>query len=259
MQKVALLRVGADSSNLGFHSPLFKDGSYDYIPINETYNEKPKNKGKEIIETRTYGNTKSFKDRLLIDYFPENKKEKFKNRIIHFDPEFKTFTYGDPSFTKKKLGELMKDDYLLLYCSLTNQKNGETGLYLFAYFCVEIAMNIANTTQRKDVLKYFKNNFHVKHEHIFLRDVGHEKNKGLKLVKGDLNKSKVIKKPVLISKKSRYPDGKERYDVSTSMQTIFGNFNGRVCIQRNALRIISNKENVEKTIKWLETLDKLII
>src|ERR1700733_15047811 len=122
MQKVALLRVGADSGNLGFHAPLFEDGRYDYIPINERYNELPKNKGKEIIETRTYANTKSFKDKFLIEYFRDNKKDKFLNQIIHFDPEFETFTYGDPSFTKRQIGELQKDDYLLFYCSLTNQK-----------------------------------------------------------------------------------------------------------------------------------------
>ena len=258
MARIALLRVGADSGNLGFHGPLFADGSYDYIPINEKYNQLPKNKGKEIVETRTYGSTKSLRDKFLIDYFLGNKSEKFKNKIIHFDPEFETFTYGDPSFTKKKLGELQKDDYLLMYCSLTDQVTGITALYLFSYFCIEYSVNVTDVNSRKSMIdRGFGKNFHVMHEQIFKRDVTTERNRGLKLVKGNLEKSKVLQKPFLISKKTRYPDGVERFDISDEMQNIFGDFDGHICIQRNSLRIVNDTKCVETTIEWLKTLPAL--
>ena len=44
----------------------------------------------------------------MLHYFPENKKKKFKDSIIHFDPEFEAFTYGDPSRNKKGLAKLQK-------------------------------------------------------------------------------------------------------------------------------------------------------
>src|ERR1039458_3772940 len=88
--KVAMLRIGIDSGSGGIQGPLFRDGSFDYIPI-------PDGLG---IDERTYGNTTSLKQRKLVEYFPESRCVAMAGRSIHFDPEFATFTYGDRKSTR---------------------------------------------------------------------------------------------------------------------------------------------------------------
>ena len=252
--KIALLRVGADSGNLGIHSPLFEDDSFEFIPINEDYNVNPKNGNKQINEIRTFGNTKIKTSKYLIDYFKESKKEKFRNANIHFDPEFKTFTYGDPSFTKKGLSRLEKGDYLIFYSSLS-RSNSEAKLYTIGYFEIDKVKIVIDLKEYKELQKDFGKNFHVMHENIFERDVLCKKNKGLKLVKGT-QKSKLLNKAYLISDKKPYgSDELPRFVVSKEMQKIFGDFDGKICIQRNALRFIIGEKFIEKTYSWLKKLE----
>ncbi|MDI6644593.1 MAG: hypothetical protein QME14_05985 [Methanobacteriaceae archaeon] len=62
-------------------------------------------------ENRTYANTKGRFGRYLSYYLPE----KIKNKKIHFDPEFQTFTYGDIKTKAKYLSKLNKDDLIVFY------------------------------------------------------------------------------------------------------------------------------------------------
>src|ERR1039458_1459287 len=94
--KVALLRIWIDSGSGGIHGPLFHDGSFDYVPIPDGFG----------IDERTYGNTTGLKQRKLVEYFPEPRRVAMANRSIHFDPEFVTFTYGDPTPPKAGLRHL---------------------------------------------------------------------------------------------------------------------------------------------------------
>jgi len=254
---IALLRVGADSGNLGFHSPLFNDGSFDFIPINETYNENPKNINQKIAEERKFSNIKVLKNKFLIEYFPVNKIEKHNNSIIHFDPEFESYTYGDPSFTKSGLLKLEKGNILVFYCSLKpfpKQDNAKVKLYVIGYFEIEKTISVTDLNDYKKIFKDFNKNFHVKHYNIFKRDVTTKKNNGLKLVKGTKN-SRFLKKAQLISENIEYgSDNMKRFVVSRKMQKIFGDFGGKICIQRNSLRFI-DKDFVEKTSIWLNSLE----
>jgi hypothetical protein len=253
--KIALLRVGADSGNLGFHSPLFNKSDYDFIPIPEDFNDSKKSKGKKIDDKEKYTNTIIRRDEYLIKYFPDKKGEKYKNKVIHNDPEFINFTYGDPSPTKVKIGKFMPGDYLLLYCSLEDKRTNKVALYLFAYFVVESAKIVKDLGELNHLKKMgFRNNMHVKHKFIFERDVTTPKNGGLKLVKGDDKKSKVLKEPKKISEiKAKYKKSKNHLVLSKDMQKIFGNLGGKISIQRNALRFIE-RAYVAGTIKWLNKL-----
>jgi hypothetical protein len=252
--QIALLRVGADSGNLGFHAPLFEDGSFEFIPINDLYNVK--NSKSPIDERRTYSNTKGRSGKPLLDYFPENKKNKHKDSIIHFDPEFESFTYGDPSRTKKGLTKLEKGDYLIFYSSLTEyplSKNSKTALYVIGYFEVDESRIVKNVKEYDDVKKKYGKNFHVRHRKIFDRDVSTAKNNGLKLVKGSKN-SKLLKKAYPISEWKPFgKDGKCRFVISKKMQKIFGDFGGKVCIQRNALRYVE-EGYVQSVSNWINEL-----
>lgn len=252
--KIALLRVGADSGNLGFHSPIFEDETFDFIPIDETYNDR---NTEQITEHRTYSNTKIKTKNFLIDYFKENSKNKFKNSIIHFDPEFDTFTYGDPNFNKNGLKRFTKGDYLIFYSSLQSfptNSNNEISLYVIGYFEIETVAVANELNQYESLKEIFNNNFHVKHWNIFKRDVTTLKNRGLKLIKGTKN-SKLLKKAYKISEKIPYgSDNQKRFVISQEMQKIFGDFGGKICIQRNSLRVIEDPEQIEKTISWLRQL-----
>jgi len=253
--QIALLRVGADSGNLGFHAPLFKEGSFEFIPIDDPYNVN--NRHSPIDEKRTYSNAIGRRGKPMLDYFPENKKMKLKDSIIHFDPEFESFTYGDPSRTKKGLAKLEKGDYLIFYSSLTEfprSKNSKTALYVIGYFEVEESRIVKNVKEYDDVKKKYERNFHVRHRKIFDRDVTTAKNNGLKLVKGSKN-SKLLKKAYPISEWKPFgSDGKCRFVISKKMQKIFGDFDGRVCIQRNALRYVE-EGCISITRNWILSLE----
>ena len=101
--KATLLRVGIDKGTDGALAPIFDDGSFEYIPISES-DAKSK-------EDRTYGNTIGRSEKPLSTYLPEE----IENRTMHFDPEFDTFTYGDPTYKRRFLLKLERGDLLVFY------------------------------------------------------------------------------------------------------------------------------------------------
>ena len=56
--------------------------------------------------------------RYLVDYFPSSRQEKMRSQSLHLDPEFTTFTYGDPTPPKSGLRRLGPGDLLVFYCGL---------------------------------------------------------------------------------------------------------------------------------------------
>ena len=59
--QVVLLRVGIDTGSGGIHGPLFKDGSFEYVPIRDR-------KNRFGVNTDTYTNTKGRHGRLEAAY-----------------------------------------------------------------------------------------------------------------------------------------------------------------------------------------------
>ncbi len=106
--KVAMLRIGIDTGTGGLHGPLFRDGTFEYVPIPDGFG----------IDTRTFGNTMGRHGKLLIEYFPPSRQAAKQQQSIHVDPEFTTFTYGDPSGPKAGLRRLERGDMLIFYCGL---------------------------------------------------------------------------------------------------------------------------------------------
>jgi hypothetical protein len=218
--KVAMLRIGIDSGSGGIQGPLFRDGSFDYVPI-------PDNFG---IDERTYANTSGLKGRKFVEYFPENRQAKMAKRSIHFDPEFATFTYGDPTPPKAGLRHLEKDDMLIFYCGLEGwDLKSEEALYVVGYFEVLTAGKPADFGNQ-ETRRLFRNNFHVRHEPVFERQKAR-----LVLVKGS-ERSRLLTKAVGISVTGHDRTGKPLKVLSPQMQTIFGSFNGRLSFQRSPTR-----------------------
>jgi hypothetical protein len=218
--KVAMLRIGVDSGSGGIQGPLFHDGSFDYVPIPDGFG----------IDERTYGNTTSLKQRKLVEYFPEPRRVAMANRSVHFDPEFVTFTYGDPTPPKAGLRHLEKGDMLIFYCGLEGwDHRSEPALYLMGYFEVLVAGK-PDVLGDQETRRLFANNFHVRHRQVFERQKA-----DLVLIKGSEH-SRMLKKAVCMSAIGRDRAGQPLKVLSSEMQKIFGNFSGRISFQRSPTR-----------------------
>jgi hypothetical protein len=218
--KVAMVRIGADSGSGGIQGPLFSDGSFDYVPI-------PDASG---TDERTYGNTSGVKRRKLVEYFPERCRAAMARRSIHFDPEFASFTYGDPTPPKAGLRHLEKGDMLVFYCGLEGwDHKSDPALYLMGYFEVLAAGRPENFSDRR-VQALFAKNFHVRHLRVFERQKAE-----LVLVKGSQG-SRLLRRAVCISVLGRDRAGRPLKVLSPNMQKIFGSFGGRLSFQRSPTR-----------------------
>jgi hypothetical protein len=235
--QIVLLRVGIDSGRGGIQGPLFEDGSFEFIPIDDRRGD----------SLQTYGNTQGAHGRVLIDYFPERLQERLRSRSIHSDPEFSTFTYGDPTLPKKGLKSLMPGSLLVFYAGLEKwpERTG-AGLYIIGYFEVAKA-GLATDFSSAELTKNFGRNFH-----IFHRNVLKLQKPKLVLVKGG-SKSRLLKKAVLISAMGKDTSGRPLKVLSPAMQQIFGDFDGRVSIQRSPPRWV-RPEFLQKAAKFVRSL-----
>jgi hypothetical protein len=235
--KVAMVRIGIDTGSGGLHGPLFQDGTFEYIPI-------PDGIG---VDPRTYGNTSGRFGRKLIDYFPESRKVKMIGQSIHVDPEFVTFTYGDPTSPKAGLRYLQQDDYLIFYCGLKGWDcTAQPALYLMGYFEIATAGYASGFTpaQRQEL---FGENFHVRHKSVYERQ-----KKNLVLVKGSRN-SRMLSKAVLISTMGQDRAGKPLKILSPEMRRIFGDFGGKLSFQRSPTRWV-DAAFTERAVQFVRSL-----
>jgi hypothetical protein len=238
--KVAMLRIGIDTGSGGIHGPLFHDGSFEYIPIPDSF-------GGLGVDERTYGNTIGLKGRKLVEYFPESRRVEMANRSIHFDPEFFTFTYGDPTSPKAGLRHLEKGDMLIFYCGLKGWDIiSEPALYLMGYFEVLMAGKPDDFCDQ-DTHRLFANNFHVRHQQVFDRQRAE-----LVLVKGSEH-SRLLKRAVCISIMGHDRAGQPLKVLSPEMQKIFGTFNGRLSFQRSPTRWV-DPAYVTRAVAFMRSL-----
>jgi len=242
--QVVLLRVGIDSGDGGIQGPLFRDGSFELIPIPDRF------RGRGADE-RTYGNTKGRHGCPMIEYFPTRLWEKMRKQSMHVDPEFETFTYGDPTRPKQGLRRLKKGDVLVFYAGLTGYDlNSDAALYIIGYFVVEEAGH-AKLLEKKlgarKLERLFRKNFHVRHRQVFKKQ-----KRRLVLVKGGKG-SRLVKKAVLISSVGRDKNGRPLKVVSPAMRRIFSDFRGHVSIQRSPPRWVE-PAFVERAARFVQGL-----
>lgn len=218
-KQVVLLRVGIDTAAGGALGPVFRDGSFEFIPIPDKYDLGP----------RTYGDTVGRSGKVLADYLPENRRAAMSSCAMHDDPEWETFTYGDPTRPKAGLQRLVPGDLLVFYAGLRPYAfDGPPALYIVGYFEVELA-GLAENMTPKD-LHRCRGNFHVRHRRIF-----HRQRPYLVLVKGDRN-SRLLTRAVKISEVGHDRAGRPLHVLSKRMQGVFGDFDGKVSIQRSPPR-----------------------
>ena len=173
------------------------------------------------IDSRTYGTTPGRHGRNLIEYFPGPRKIKFENQPIHFDPEFETYTYGDPTPPKARLRTLEEGDLLAFYAGLEGWEcDIRPALYIIGIFTVAYA-GLATDFSEPEIKSLSDRNFHVRHRVVF-----EEQKHRLALVKGDASNSRLLEKAVPISAIGVNRGKKPIQILSPAMQKIFGSFQG---------------------------------
>lgn len=222
---VVLLRVGIDKGCGGIHSPLFKDGGFEFLPIPD----------EDGWDERTYGNTKCRRGRKLVDYFPLRRQSAASAQAMHVDPEFSTFTYGDPTTPKRGLAQLNPGDLLVFYAGMEGWDfERAPALYLAGFFEVMISGFAAQIPQ-ETVRCEFLGNFHVRHRQLYAS----QKNR-LVLIKGT-NKSRLFRNARKLGGSVRRANGTVWQIISPEMAKIFGRFGGIGSIQRSTPRWVEEK------------------
>ena len=224
------------------HGPLFSDGSFEFVPIWDKFNGSG-------VSNQTYGNTKGgLGERPLLSYFSENRQRKYRDIRLHLDPEFDTFTYGDPTPLKRRLRKLEKGDLLIFYAGLEGWRDYvcSPALYIIGYFEVEKA-GLATDFSLIEIREDFGKNFHVRHKLVF-----EDQQNRLVLVKGS-KKSRLLRKAECISVLGKDKRGRPIHILSPKMRKVFGDFDGHISIQRSPPRWVY-KEYVDKAAKFVRSL-----
>jgi Nucleotide modification associated domain 3 len=243
MTKCVLLRVGIDSGCGGIQGPLFKDGTFEFVCIPDRHG----------VSVHTYGNSTGRYGRPFTTYFAAPQQTTMACQHVHVDPEFETFTYGDPTLPKRSLRTLESGDVLAFYAGLQrwDEKAGwniseRPGLYLVGYFAVShagMALDFTNAVRRAE----FGSNFHVRYKSVYERQKAE-----LVLVKGG-DESRLFRKAHRISTEGRDRTGKPLKVLSPAMQKVFGSFDGRIAIQRSPPRWVADT-HVAKAMAYLKSL-----
>ena len=238
LMNVILLRVGIDTGSGGILGPVFADNTFEFIPMSDGLG----------ADSRTYGNTAGRYGQLLAEYFPVGqRRQRAQAQPMHVDPEFTTYTYGDPTRPKARLRELQPGDLLVFYAGLTGYGcNYPPALYIVGYFEVEIA-GLATQFSQDTIARLFAANFHVMHPHTFATQRDH-----LVLVKGAPTSS-LLDRAVKISEVGTDKAGKPLYVLSHEMRAIFGDFDGKVAIQRSPPRRVA-PQHVARAAAFVRSL-----
>ena len=234
---VVLLRVGIDSGSGGIQGPLFSDGSFELVPI-------PDSSG---VGLHTYGHTMGTKGRYLSEYFPGSARARAQAQSMHVDPEFDTFTYGDPTLPKAGLKNLKPQDMLVFYAGLKGWEHARPpALYIVGYFIVKWA-GLAREHPDELVREKCGANFHVRYDSLYQKQRDR-----LVLVKGDPG-SRLLSRAHCISAEGRNRAGQPLKVLFPEAQVIFGDFDGRISIQRSPPRWVAPSHE-DKARRFVEAL-----
>jgi len=136
--KLFIINVGvnkSDEQKRKIRSPIFKDNSFEFIPIKERKElaSKLNYNGFKYSDLKCFNNSKNF----ISSYLPK----KVKNYFIHNDPDFVNFTYGDKNSPRSSnLRNVKANDVLVFLARLykyDNEKFIDKGkLYFIGFFKV---------------------------------------------------------------------------------------------------------------------------
>lgn len=200
-----LLRVAIDKGTDGALGPIFEDRSFEYIPISED----PKWK---TTSTKTYSNTIGRTGKPMSWYLPES----IRNRLLHYDPEFTTFTYGDATPKRGYLLRLQPDDLLVFYAGLSPFMNDrqQSGLYIIGYFFIKEIVDFDKLLPKEA----------EKRSRVYRRNAHLMANRTDRLViaAGQPEASWLLDRAILISESRPDKKGRPNLVVSRRMESMLG-------------------------------------
>ncbi len=224
-RKILFLRVGIDTGSGGTLGPIFSNRTFEYVPI-------PENPAKLSARSVYYNKLPARSGGMLDQFVPV----RYQKGAAHYDPEFLTYTYGDPTLNKRRqLLHLAKGDYLVFYAGLrSHDLSGNKLLYVIGYFAVKNVHNIPySSIWPHPNYPFLYNNAHFRRNAY---------DPGLVVVEGFQEESRLLQKAELISD--------EAQTVLPEITSIVG-FDGS--IKRAIGRwVIANR--IDGTIKWLHGL-----
>lgn len=182
---VALLGVGADTTNVAPTPPVYPDRTFEYVPI-------PEAQGPDgTTEQRTYGNTElRYQDRSMAAFLDAiwprpwegNRRytgEELAGWPLHYDPNFEALTYGETTnrgaYTAL-LSDLEAGDGVAFYTGLSSEDSRYTHRYLIGYFTVgeiidcraierdgdEVSFEALSTEEQERLIEVHSENAHAK-------------------------------------------------------------------------------------------------
>jgi hypothetical protein len=177
-----LLRVGIDTGSGGTVGPVFRDGASEYIPIPEAH------AGNDTAGT--FADLPARRGTPITSYIPARPAR----TPAHLDPEFGTFTYGDPTAVKRRqLLALKQGDQLVFHAGLRRQgRSDPVRTYIIGHFTVERVFDLAgcSAAELHALHSAIGNNAHL------LRGTP---DKGLVIVKGQRDASRLLEKALPLS------------------------------------------------------------
>lgn len=165
--RVYLANVGSNASH-GFASPLFEDGSFEFIPIPEVVAAGASASLVRYADLRSH----YYPDGDLLRYIPS----RLRDAPCHNDPEFETLTYGDGGDNGRSsaLKTLRPGDALLFLARLERWDDGkrmrEFGFYLIGGLSVDYAEFVTPQTSGRD--RFAKNAHAIRGDERFLGVAG---------------------------------------------------------------------------------------
>lgn len=224
-RRILFLRVGIDTGCGLALGPLFADGTFEYVPIPERA-EDVGSRGVRFhdLPARSGGSVARFVPARIRDGY------------AHHDPEFETYTYGDPGGNKRsQLLRLGEGDLLVFYAGLTpTDFVGADALYVIGYFSVSAVHSIPEGPPwPPEGFRHLAGNAH-------LRRV--RPDPGLVIVEGDRTHSRLLTQAAPLSDQAR--------NVLPELEHVLG-FGGSV---KRAIGRWVPEQNLLQAMEWLRGL-----
>ena len=157
------------------------------------------------------------------------------DKPMHVDPEFDTYTYGDPTAPKQGLARMKPGNLLVFYAGLEGWDFAAApALYIIGLFEIEL-IGFGSTFSSKVLHEKFSRNFHVMHRSVFAG----QRDK-LVLIKGNM-RSRLLDKAIKIGERERLNAGSWWQMITPKMAKVFGRFGGIGSLQRSTPRWVESK------------------
>lgn len=183
VKKILFLRVGIDRGCGGTLSPRFPDGTFEFVPIPES---------SDIIPGRgvTYSDLRGRHGGTLDIYSGSS-------GLTHYDPEFESFTYGEPNEPKRsQLLRLASGDYLVFYAGFQGKDVAKGTCFIIGYFCVNAVHRVPeNESWPPSSLARLHNNAHFRRKNP---------ESTLVVVEGDRARSRLFEKGIQLSDEQQF-------------------------------------------------------